>query len=146
MQYTSIYHRIDLAAFAKLWKQLLDASWFSACPSACNNSLHTGPIFMKFNIWIFFEDPSRKFNFHLHLRSITNNLCEHQYKFLIVYRSIILTMRSLSDKTIETPILCSITFLFKSYRLWYTRKVGKYCRVGQATDDNMAHAQCMLGT
>jgi len=26
------------------------------------------------------------------------------------------------------------------------RKVGKYCRAGQTTDDNMAHAHCMLGT
>jgi len=24
--------------------------------------------------------------------------------------------------------------------------VEKYCRAGQATDDNMAHAQCTLGT
>jgi len=26
------------------------------------------------------------------------------------------------------------------------RKCGKYCRAGQATDDNMAHAHCMLVT
>jgi len=26
------------------------------------------------------------------------------------------------------------------------RYVEKYCRAGQATDDNMAHAHCMLGT
>ena len=25
-------------------------------------------------------------------------------------------------------------------------KVEKYCRAGQGTDDNMAHAHCMLGT
>jgi hypothetical protein len=25
-------------------------------------------------------------------------------------------------------------------------KVEKFCRVGQATDDNMAHAHCMLDT
>jgi len=30
----------------------------------------------------------------------------------------------------------------KSCRLW--DNVEKYCRAGQATDDNMAHAHCML--
>jgi hypothetical protein len=37
---------------------------------------------------------------------------------------------------IETHILCSIIF-FYSFRLLY-------CRAGQATDDSMAHAHCML--
>ena len=32
----------------------------------------------------------------------------------------------------------------KSCRLWDS--VEKYCRAGQATDDNMAHAHCMLDT
>ena len=32
----------------------------------------------------------------------------------------------------------------KSCRLW--DNVKKYCREGQATDDNTAHAHCMLGT
>ena len=46
---------------------------------------------------------------------------------------------------IKTHILCSVTFFFrKSCRLW--ENVGKYCRAGQATDDNMAHAHCMLDT
>jgi hypothetical protein len=35
-------------------------------------------------------------------------------------------------------------FLRKSCRLW--DNVEKYCTAGQATDDNMAHAQCMLDT
>jgi len=26
------------------------------------------------------------------------------------------------------------------------RQCGKYCRVGQATDSNMAHVHCMLRT
>ena len=44
---------------------------------------------------------------------------------------------------IETHILRSITFFFrKSCRLWYN--VEKYCTAGQATDNNMAHAHCML--
>ena len=45
---------------------------------------------------------------------------------------------------IKTHILCSVTFFRKSYRLW--DNVEKYCRAGQATVDNMAHAHCMLDT
>jgi len=39
-------------------------------------------------------------------------------------------------------MLGNIVF-FKSRRL---RDVEKYCAAGQATYDNMAHAQCMLNT
>ena len=35
-----------------------------ARPSAWNNSAHTRQIFMKFHIWVFFENLSRKFKFH----------------------------------------------------------------------------------
>jgi hypothetical protein len=45
---------------------------------------------------------------------------------------------------IKTHILCSVTFFRKSCRSW--DNVEKYCRAGQATDDNMAHAHCMLDT
>jgi hypothetical protein len=44
---------------------------------------------------------------------------------------------------IKTHILYSIIFR-KSCRL--RDKVEKYCTAGQATDDNMAHAFCMLET
>jgi hypothetical protein len=37
---------------------------------------------------------------------------------------------------IKTLILCSVTFFRKSYRLW--DNVVKYCRAGQATDENIA--------
>jgi len=45
---------------------------------------------------------------------------------------------------IKTHILCSVTSFRKSCRLW--DNVEKYCRAGQAADDNMAHAHCMLDT
>jgi hypothetical protein len=45
---------------------------------------------------------------------------------------------------IKTHILCSVTLFRKSCRLW--DNVEKYCRAEQATDDNMAHAHCMLDT
>jgi hypothetical protein len=36
----------------------------SVRPSACNNSAPTGRIFMKFDIWVFFENLSREFKSH----------------------------------------------------------------------------------
>jgi len=45
---------------------------------------------------------------------------------------------------ITTHILCSITFFLKSCFLW--DNVEKECRMGQATDEDMAHAHCMLDT
>jgi len=44
---------------------------------------------------------------------------------------------------IKTHILCSVTFLRKSCRLW--DNLGKYCGTGQVIDDDMAHARCVLG-
>jgi hypothetical protein len=43
---------------------------------------------------------------------------------------------------IKTHILCSIAVFLKSYNL--LDNLEKYCREGQATDDNMALAHCML--
>ena len=43
---------------------------------------------------------------------------------------------------IKTPILCPVTCFRKLCRLW--DNVEKYCREGEATDDNMADAHCML--
>jgi hypothetical protein len=42
---------------------------------------------------------------------------------------------------IEAHILFSVTFLLP---LPPPPNVEKYCKIGQATDDNMAHALCML--
>ena len=45
---------------------------------------------------------------------------------------------------IKTHILCSVTFSRKSCSLW--DNVEKYCRAGQTTDGDMAHALCMMDT
>jgi hypothetical protein len=45
---------------------------------------------------------------------------------------------------IKTHISCSITVSRESCRL--RDNVGKFCRAGQATADNMVHAHCMLDT
>ena len=56
-------------------------------------------------------------------------------------------MRNVSDKSCSRKSkhnLCSTTFYKKSCPLW--DNVEKHCIAGQATDDNMAHAHCMLYT
>jgi hypothetical protein len=45
---------------------------------------------------------------------------------------------------IKTHILCSVTFSRKSCLFW--DNVETYCRTRLATDDNMAHAHCVLDT
>jgi len=42
---------------------------------------------------------------------------------------------------VKIHVLYSVTVFRKSCRLWVN--VEKYCRAGQATCDNMAHAHCM---
>ena len=66
---------------------------------------------------------------------------------LSVRVSVCLSVRPFQTKVVQkikTHILCSVTFFFrKSSR--YKIMWKKYCRAGQATDDNMAHAHCLLG-
>ena len=45
-------------------KQLFASLCLSIRPSAWSNSAPTGRIFMKFDIWVFFENLSGKFSFH----------------------------------------------------------------------------------
>ena len=74
-------------------------------------------------------------------------LHEDRYTFLIIYHSVLLRTRNVVDKfvnEIKTRILCAINFFSprKSCRLW--DNVEKYCTAGQPTDDNIAHAHCIL--
>ena len=77
------------------------------------------------------------------------HLFEDQYTFLIIFRSFLLRMENVSDKSCrenQNTILCSVAFFSprKSCRL--RDNMEKYCRAGQASDDNMAHAHCVLDT
>jgi len=90
--------------------------------SACIGLTQAGRIFMKINIWGFFENLLRKFKFHGNLTRITGTLHEDRYTFCIIYRSFLLGMRNASDKFVEKikiHILCSITFFFKKNRAIY---------------------------
>jgi hypothetical protein len=99
---------------------------------------------------------------------ITGILHEDRYTFLIISRSVLLRMLHVSDKSCtenqSTHFVLS-NFFRKSCRLsdnvelllflfvsrlhtvyFYFIMWKKYCTSGQATDDNMAHAHCMLDT
>jgi hypothetical protein len=66
--------------------------------SAWNNSAPTGQISIKFNIWVFFENLSRKFKFHKNRTILTGTLHEYQYTFLIITPSFLLRIRNASEK------------------------------------------------
>ena len=119
----------------------------SVCPSAWPNWVHTERISMKLDVWVVFENLSRKFRFHYNLTRITGTLHADRYTFLTISRSVLLRMRNVSDKrcTENQNTFCVHFFFFrKSWCLWGS--VEKYCRGGQATGGNMAHAHCMLDT
>jgi len=54
---------------------------------------------MKFDIWMYFENMSKKFNFHYNLPTITGTSHEDRYTFFIISRSVPLRMRNVSDKS-----------------------------------------------
>jgi hypothetical protein len=59
--------------------------------------------FMKFDIGAFFENLSRKINFHYNLTRTADPLHEDQYPFLITYRSIFLRREMFQTKISEKP-------------------------------------------
>jgi hypothetical protein len=70
------------------------------------------------------------------------------YFFCISFCSVILRMRNVADKRYKenqnTYFIFNNLLFRKSCRL--RDNVEKYCRADQASDNNMAHAQCMLDT
>ena len=74
-------------------------------------------------------------------------LRKNLYTFMIVFRCIILKMRTISEegcKKIIAHILYSATVFRKSFRLW--DNVENYCRAGEAAKYNIntAHALFVL--
>jgi len=96
---------------------------------------------------IFFLNLSRKFKLHYSRKRIKGTLHEDLYTFPITSRSILVRTKHVSDKSCtenQDTHFSSITFFRKYYHL--RDNVEKYCRAKQVTDDNMAHARCMLDT
>ena len=79
---------------------------------------------------------------------MTGTLDEDQYPLVIITRSFLLSMRNVSDGSCRENRDTHFTFntfffgsTLKSCCLWDN---VKYFRAEQATDDNMAHAHCVL--
>ena len=79
---------------------------------------------------------------------MSGTLYEDQYKFMIISLSFLLRMRDVADKVVKKKnsnthfIFSNIFFSSENravYEMW-----KKYCRAGQPTVDNMAHALCVL--
>ena len=100
-------------------------------------------------LWIFLKSVEK---IQVSLKSDKNTGCcswRPIYAYIFVMsRSFILRMRNISDnisrENRNSHFVCRNPFFRKSCRLW--DNVEKYCRAGQAIDDNMAHAHCMLDT
>ena len=111
----------------------------SSCPSAWDSSAPTWQIFMKFGLWVFFENLSRLLSFDWNLRRITNTSREDIWPFVLIYRRIILRMADALHMSCRenqnTNFMFNNLFSRKSYRLWYN--VEKYEVARQATGDNI---------
>jgi hypothetical protein len=67
--------------------------------------------------------------------------------FIIVFRSILLIMRNVSDKSCrEYQNFCKFDNLFLPKSCNLCNRMEQYCTAGQTTDDNLVTAQalCML--
>jgi len=101
-----------LRAFAELRKATLSFV-MSVRPSAWNNSTPTGRAVLKFDIWAFFENMSRKFKFHSNRTRITvlhvkTNVHFWSYRvhFFLEWEMFWTTI----VEKIKIHFLCSITF------------------------------------
>jgi hypothetical protein len=104
--------------------------------SAWNNLDPTGGIVIKFDIWVFLKNLSKKFNLYSKLTIIKVLYIKPMY----IYNNLaqfFLEWAKFQTKVVEKikHILCSITFS-ENYAV-LLNNVEKYCRAGQATDDNI---------
>ena len=88
------------AVFQKLRNMLLSSSCLcpSVRPHAWNVSAPSARIFMKFDIWIFFENLYRKFDFHHYLTRVTGSLHEDRCTITTISRWIPRRIRNVPDE------------------------------------------------
>jgi hypothetical protein len=82
------------------------------------------------------------------LTRITGTLYENKCTFLIIYCSVLLRMRNVSDTGVDktkTHFIFSRLFFFEN-RSFYEIMWKNVADSGEATDDNVAYANCMLDT
>ena len=113
-------------------------------PSSWNNLAPTGQIFMKFIMWVFFENLSRKCKVYLNLTRIAVILYEDQYTFFILSCSGLLRMRNVSDKSCrgnEKTHFIIFFFFFENRAvyeiIWKKKLYSRTCRTWQ-------HGACVL--
>ena len=70
-------------------------------PSAWIISAATGRIYVKFDIWVFFEKLSGKFKFHENVTKIMSTSHEDLCTFMSISGSVLLTDRHTPDKFVE---------------------------------------------
>ena len=115
--------------------------------SAWSNSVPTEQSSLKFYIWVFFENLSRKFTFHYDLTKMTVILHIDQYTLLIISRLVLHTIRSVSNKTVEkikTHVLCSVNFSENCvvYEIIWKNRVD--ADRPHVSDNIMLHRKCPL--
>jgi len=79
----------------------------------------------------FFEHLSSRYKFSQNLTRIIGVVCKDQFTFMIISCSVLL-------RSISVKIVGKMKPMFYSHELFF------YCRVGQATDDSLACAPCMV--
>jgi hypothetical protein len=120
-------------------KRLLASSCLSVRPFVRMEQL--GSRWMDFHeIWYLsvLRNSVEKIQFSLKPDKITATLHEDRYTFLIISRSDLLGMRTVSDKSFRgnqnTHFMLNNFFFVKSCHLW--DNVERYCSAGQTTGDN----------
>ena len=122
------------------WR-LLSSSSQSVPPSAWDNSANTGGIFVKFDLWVFFE---KKNSNSIKIGQELRILYRHNYTtFTILSFWFLLRVRNCwvkRHREIEKHILYSIKFFvfWKLRHVW--DNVEKYGTAGVATDGNIIRA------
>ena len=102
---------------------------------------------MKFHARVLLVNISRKFKVHLNLTRKPGNLHEVNGTFMIITRSVLLSMRNDSDKSFrENKKKWWSIFFFPWKSCHLLVDVEKYCEAGQATVDSLGHTHCTLHT
>jgi hypothetical protein len=124
-------------------------SFLSACPSAWDNSVPTGWIFMKFDIREFSENLPRKIKFHSNMTRIAGTLREDLCTLRIISRWILLGTINVSDNICRenrnTYIIFSNLFYENRGRDIQAKhdntiqRMRFVCWIPKATDTNAAY-------
>jgi hypothetical protein len=129
-------------------KRLLAPSCLSVCLSSCPPETTRLPL-EGFSWNTTFEDFSKIYQENSSFikiwqeyRVLYVNTYIHLWQYFAQFSLVLKIFQRKVVEKIKAHILCSANFSRKLSRLW--DNVEKYGRAGQATDENTAHALCML--